>query len=45
MFIEITPLSITTIFLKDLGNPATQTYLNVWNTDTRIKANVVVKVL
>jgi len=45
MFVLIQPLSIATFLLTDLGDPSTQTYLNIYNTNTQIKARVMVKIL
>ena len=45
MFVIIQPLSIATFLLTDLGDPTTQTYLNIYNTNPQIKAKVVVKIL
>ena len=45
LFVTILPFSTTTHLLTDFGDPATEKFLQVYNTDTKIKAEVVVKVL
>ncbi len=44
VFVTIEPLSTNIILLTELGDPTKQTYLNIFNADAQIKANLVVKV-
>ncbi len=45
VFVTIPPLSTTTHLLTAFGDPITQTFLKVYNTDNKIKADVTVKVI
>ncbi len=45
VFVTILPLSTTTHLLTEFGNPATDKFLKIYNTDNKIKADVVVNVL
>jgi hypothetical protein len=45
VFVTIAPLSISTHNLTEFGNPATQVFFNIYNTNALIKAQVSVKIL